>query len=117
MTAIDTTPFTIITPPKQISADRSGIRVSDVQTQKELEFTYFVTTPPADAANIVASGLKPSAGIIGATIVADVITPTVVDPVIMFPMIPSTKGRKIGDRPVDAMPLAIASTAGVCRRI
>ena len=39
--------------------------------------------PPADAASIVASGLKPSVGIIGATIDADVMTPTVVDPVII----------------------------------
>ena len=31
---IDTTPFTIITPPNEINADRSGIRVNDVHTQK-----------------------------------------------------------------------------------
>ena len=31
---IDTTPFTIITPPNEMSADRSGMRVSDAQTQK-----------------------------------------------------------------------------------
>ena len=37
--------------------------------------------PPAEAASIVASGLNPSLAIIGDTIDADVITPTVVDPV------------------------------------
>lgn len=33
-TAMDTTPFTIITPPNEMRADRSGMRVKDVQTQK-----------------------------------------------------------------------------------
>ena len=55
--------------------------------------------PPADAANIVASGLNPSLAIIGDTIDAAVITPTVVDPVIRFPIVPSTNGRKIVQRP------------------
>jgi hypothetical protein len=34
MTAMDTTPLTIITPPNEINADLSGMRVSDVHTQK-----------------------------------------------------------------------------------
>ena len=34
ITPIDTAPFTIMTPPNAISADRSGIRVSVVHTQK-----------------------------------------------------------------------------------
>ena len=72
---------------------------------------------PAAAASIVASGLNPSVGIIGAVIDADVITPTVVDPVIMLPTTASTNGRKIAGSPVDSIPFAIASTAGVCRRI
>ena len=60
--------------------------------------------PPADAASIVASGLRCSAGIIGATIDADVITPTVVDPVIMLPTTPNTNGRKIAGSPVAKTP-------------
>src|SRR3954465_15214511 len=114
---MDTTPLTIMTPPNEMSAERSGIRVSDVHTQKKLEFTYFGMMPPADAASIVASGLRPSVGIIGATIDAAVITPTVVDPVIMLPTMPNTNGRKIVGSPVDFIPVAIASTAGVCCRI
>jgi hypothetical protein len=34
ITPIDTTPLTIITPPNAINADRSGIRVNEVHTQK-----------------------------------------------------------------------------------
>src|SRR3970282_655817 len=74
-------------------------------------------TDPDAPASMVASGLKPSVGIIGAEIDAAVITPTVADPVIMLPTTPRTNGRKIGGRPVDAMPCAITSTAGVWRRI
>jgi len=50
---------------------------------------------------------------VGATIDADVITLTVVDPVIMLPTTPSTNGRKIAGSPVDSIPRAMASTAGV----
>ena len=72
---------------------------------------------PAAPASIVASGERLRVSIMGAAIEAAVITPTVVDPVIMFPTIPRTKGRKIGGSPVSATVFAIASTAGVSRRI
>ena len=44
---------------------------------------------PAAAASMVASGLKPNVFIIGAQIVADVMTPTVVEPVMMLAMMAS----------------------------
>ena len=72
---------------------------------------------PAAPASIVASGLSPRVSIIGAATEAAVMTPTVVEPVIMFPATPSTNGRKIAGRPVAATAWAMASTAGVSRRI
>ena len=72
---------------------------------------------PAAPASIVASGLRPSVSIIGAATEAAVITPTVVEPVIMLPATPRTNGRKMAGSPVAATAPAIASTAGVSRRI
>ena len=72
---------------------------------------------PAAPASIVASGLRPSVSIIGAATDAAVITPTVVEPVIRLPATPSANGRKMGGSPVAATASAMASTAGVARRI
>ena len=56
-------------------------------------------------------------GVEGAVMDAAVITPTVAEPVIMLPTTPNTNGRKIAGSPVEAMACAMASTAGVWRRI
>ena len=72
---------------------------------------------PAAPASIVASGLSPRVSIIGAATDAAVITPTVVEPVMRLPATPSTNGRKMGASPVAATASAMASTAGVARRI
>ena len=72
---------------------------------------------PDAPASIVASGLNPSVPIIGAATEAAVITPTVVEPVTMLPAMPNTNGRKMAGSPVESTKSAMASTAGVSRRI
>ena len=56
-------------------------------------------TEPLAPASMAASGESARVGSMGATSDAAVITPTVVEPVIMLPMMPMTKGRRIDGRP------------------
>src|SRR5690606_14939577 len=67
---------------------------------------------PLAPASIAASGESPSVPSIGATSDAAVITPTVVEPVIMLPITPIANGNRIGGRPCSANTDEIASTAG-----
>ena len=53
----------------------------------------------------------------GATREAAVMTPTVVDPVIMFPRMPMTKGSRIAGSPDAAKASASTPTAGVALRM
>ena len=56
-------------------------------------------TEPLAPASMAASGESARVGSMGATSDAAVITPTVVEPVIMLPMMPMTKGRRIDGKP------------------
>ena len=56
-------------------------------------------TEPLAPASIAASGDNASVGNIGATIDAAVMTPTVVEPVIIFPMMPITNGSRMAGKP------------------
>ena len=56
-------------------------------------------TEPLAPANIAASGDRLRLPNIGATKEAAVITPTVVEPVIIFPIIPITNGNKMVGNP------------------
>src|SRR5699024_10435407 len=74
---------------------------------------YFIMIDPLAAANIVTSGDNPSGPIIGPTNDAPVITPTVVEPVIIFARTPIINGNKITGIPVSTTAVVIVSTAGV----
>ena len=74
-------------------------------------------TDPLAPASMAASGDRPRLPSIGATKEAAVITPTVVEPVIILPMMPITKGSKIAGKPYSLKNMAMKSTAGVPLRI